>query len=184
MVYFDCEYDTIGKDRAGVMVVSDGCRVFGTLGGPFEPSTGTANMYAGSVRVSITGCSENRIEYASVQEVLEKTLSSIIHIRDYPRCILDIKLYVVTSRESIISSIINTISVLLLNAGIQMKGVLVAAYESKSGATAGYAHSNNVYSKVLEIGECAEESTSEVQDTLERMVYSLKEDYQKNWELA
>lgn len=181
MEYFDCEYNAIGRDKAGVIVSNGGSKVFGILNGPFEPSGSIVDLYAATVRVTITASNKNRIEYASLQETLEKILSSAIHIRDYPRCILDVKLYVLSSVNNIMAAIVNTISVILVNAGIQMKGVLLANCKEESRCTAVYIYSNNTYTKVAEIGEHTEICHSRLNDLLERMVYSLRDDYKKDW---
>ncbi|EHY66080.1 hypothetical protein NERG_00776 [Nematocida ausubeli] len=184
MGYFDCEYNALGRDKAGVLVKCEGSEVIGMLNGPFEPSGGILNMYSGSVRVIIMGGSKTRTQYASLQENIERILMDLIYLRDYPRCVLEIRIFVVSSIENILAAILNTISVLLINAGIQMKGILLAVHDSAAFSTSAYIYSNTKYQKVLRVGQPAKEDVAELADLLERITYSLKEDYKKDWQIA
>ncbi|KAI5191623.1 exosome complex component RRP41 [Nematocida minor] len=184
MGYIDCEYNAIGRDKAGVIVTNEGSKILAVLNGPFEPTGSIINVHEGTVRVTIAGAGARRTEYAAHQESIEKTLSEIIYLRDYPRSILDIRVFVMLSADNVFTAILNSISMLLMNAGIQMKGVLLSVYMDKCRSTAGYVYSNKKYQKLLQIGTNEEESSANLlDDLLERMLFSLKEDYKRDWML-
>ncbi|KAI5166764.1 hypothetical protein NEIG_01435 [Nematocida sp. ERTm5] len=184
MGYFDCEYNALGIDKPGVLVTNEESKVLAMLNGPFEPSGSIINLYSGTVRATVLGSTETRTQYAAMQESIEMILSDIIYLRDYPRCVLDIKVYVISSGQNILPAIINAISVLLLNAGIQMKGILLSVSDHVVHATSGYVYADKKYQKVLQIGPQSQDNISELDDLLERMVYSLKEDYKKDWNIS
>lgn len=185
MGYLDCEYNAVGKDKAGVIVKNNDSRIMGVLNGPFEPSGPIVNRYAGSIRVTVTGDSADKIEYGSLQESIEAALSEIVYLRDYSRCIIDVRLFVLERSSAIYSAIINAASILLMNAGIHMKGMLIGVTDTAHNSTTGYAYANEKYHKVLQIGEYTEsvdeQTANELSDLLERIVYSLREDYRRDW---
>lgn len=184
MGYLDCEYNAVGRDKAGIIVRNNGSTVMAVVSGPFEPAGPILNIYAGTIRITIAGDSLNKSEFGSMQEALEIVLSKLVYLRDYPRSIIDVKIFVLEKSDSVISAIINALSIAIMNSGIQMKGVLLGIHDRSSNSTIAYAYANQKYHKVFQIGNYTEnepDKETELNDLIERIVYSLKKDYRRDW---
>jgi len=183
--YFETEYNACGVERPAVITKYRNCKVLSILNGPFEPAGPIIDRFKGAVRVNVYSPQCGRNEGHSIQEHIEEMFSKIVILKEYPRSLLEIRVFVLEFSEDLLAACINSVSVLLLGAGISSNGVPFAL-PVKNGVnlcTFGYVSQGSCISRVLAVGNCESEEPPEKHrlDLLERMKYSLKSNYKEDW---
>ncbi|KAI5192228.1 hypothetical protein NECID01_1853 [Nematocida sp. AWRm77] len=185
MSYFECAFDACGKEKASVLCTYRECKLLCVLNGPFEPSGKILDRFQGVLRISIHGAEGVKRESGVLQRYLEAMFSEAVHLKEYPRCVLDVKVYVLKAEEYLLSACINGISALLLGSGISAKGVPLGVHvqEESTSYTLGALAVGSQIEKLLCVGE-GEQARAEPEDLwwdiLERMKHALKRNYQED----
>ncbi|KAI5184542.1 exosome complex component RRP41 [Nematocida homosporus] len=182
--YFECEYNACGRDKGSVLVNYGNSKVLGVLNGPFEPAGPVVDPFRATVRVQIYAGGEKKTSASLLSVYLERLLSASLRMQEYPRCIIEVKLYLLSWSDNYYAALVNTASVLLLSSGLQMFGVPLGIFCSLEGGrecTVGVISKGGVLQEVFYLGTAEEPSKTwkeNVPDLLERIRYSLKTNYE------
>lgn len=125
--YFECEFEPCGPDRGGIIVHCRDASVLAALSGPFEPTSQPPSVFQGTFRLLVYGQDQEKREVSVIQNELEILISSCVLLEEYPRCIIEARVYVMQPGSCLVAACINAVSMLLQVSGIHTRGVLVGA---------------------------------------------------------
>lgn len=127
--YFECEFEPCGSDRGGIIVHYRDSSILAVLNGPFVPASQPPSVFRGTLRLFIYGQDQEKREVSVIQNELEVLFSSCVLLEEYPRCIIEARIYVMKPGSCLIAACINAISVLLEVSGIHTRGFLIGTTE-------------------------------------------------------
>ncbi|OAG29254.1 hypothetical protein NEDG_01327 [Nematocida displodere] len=178
--YFECAYSACGKRQGGIITQYEDCKVLSLLDGPYEPAK-ILDKFRGTVQVQIYGPVSAKVECMLAQEYIESAVRSTIRLREYPRAVFYLKIYLLEEGGSFLAACLNSVSALLMSSGVLTAGVMLSVRDTTEAGdhTAAYLSRSGVLEEIMAVGGREEKAELEnkARDLLERMKYSVKSSY-------